>query len=70
MPIVDPATEVGKRNSIDVPISLAEELRRRAFEERASARHFILTGLKAIGFNVRDSELVPDARRSEYQNRN
>jgi hypothetical protein len=69
VPVVDPVSDDVRRVSINVPAALAEELRRRAYEDRASARHFILSGLKAIGFNVPDNELVPDARLREYQNR-
>jgi len=68
-PAVDPVSDDMRRVSINVPAALAEELRRRAFEERASARHFMLWALRRIGFNVPDSELVPDARLREYQNR-
>ncbi len=60
---VEPDGEGTRRISVDMPIYLAEQIRRRVFEERTSARYYILTGLKALGFEVRDSDLVPDARR-------
>lgn len=67
-PSVDPLSGPNRRISIDIPPIIAEQLRRRAFEERATARFFLLSGLKAIGFEVPDSELVPDARREEFRN--
>jgi hypothetical protein len=70
VPAVDPVAERTRRIAIDIPDSLAEQLRRRAFEDRSTARHLILCGLKAIGFDVPESELVPDARRAEYKNLN
>jgi hypothetical protein len=68
MPSVDPVTGPSRRVSIDIPDQVAEQLRKRAFEERATARYFLLAGLKAIGFDIPDTELVRDARREEFRN--
>ena len=68
VPSVDPVTGPSRRVSIDIPDQVAEQLRKRAFEERATARYFLLAGLKAIGFDIPDTELVRDARREEFRN--
>lgn len=50
--------------TIELPRYLADALRRAAVERRTTARHLVMLALKKDGFDVEDSDLVPDGRRA------
>jgi hypothetical protein len=45
-----------------IPLYVREDLRLRAAREKTSQRYLLLTGLRAIGIEVRDEDLVEDGR--------
>lgn len=49
--------------TIELPSYLADALRRAAVERRTTARHLVMLALRKDGFQVEDSDLVPDGRR-------
>jgi hypothetical protein len=62
-PVVEKA-EASEKITVDIPVYVAEQVRRRAFEERSSARYLVLQGLKKLGFEVDNADLVPNYRRT------
>ena len=57
-------TDFSEKITIDIPAYVAEQVRRRAFEERSSARYVVLLGLKKLGIEVDNADLVPNFRRT------
>jgi hypothetical protein len=51
------------RLSVLVPAYLSDAVNLRAAQERSTARHLVIQGLAAIGFEVDPADLVPDGRR-------
>jgi hypothetical protein len=62
-PAPDILEEDSERVSIEMPVYVADQLRRRSFEERSSKRYYILKALKAFGFEIHDSDIMTDGRR-------
>jgi hypothetical protein len=62
-PAIEP-TDASEKITIDIPAYVAEQVRRRAFEERSSARYVVLLGLKKLGIEVDSADLVPNFRRT------
>lgn len=50
--------------TIEVPTYLSDAIKREALDRRTTARHVVMTALKAQGFEVHDADLVADGRRS------
>ena len=50
--------------TIEIPGYLATALRHEGVERRTTARTLIMMGLKALGFEVHEQDLVPDGRRA------
>jgi hypothetical protein len=57
-------TDTAEKITVEIPTYVADQVRRRAFEERSSARYLVLQGLKKLGFDVDSADLVPNYRRS------
>lgn len=55
--------------TIELPRYLADALRRAAVEQRTTARHLVMLALRKNGFEVQDSDLVPDGRRARPKGR-
>lgn len=55
--------------TIELPRYLADALRRAAVEQRTTARHLVMLALRKNGFEVQDSDLVPDGRRARAKGR-
>jgi hypothetical protein len=49
--------------SVELPGYLTDAMRRQAAEDRTSVRHIVMRGLAALGFEIAQGDLVPDARR-------
>ena len=58
---VRPPTE---KITVELPAYLAAALRREGLERRTTARTPVVMGLKALGFEVEDQDLIPDGRRA------
>jgi hypothetical protein len=52
---------------VDIPEYVFEQIKRRCFEENGTQPYYILKGLKAIGFDVNDEDLVPDRRKRGHR---
>jgi hypothetical protein len=52
-----------ERLTFEIPGYLTDAMRLDAAKNRSSLRHIILRGLAAIGYEVAEADLVPDARR-------
>ncbi len=50
--------------TLEVPGYLADELKRRALDQRTTVRHAVMLALQQAGFEVADADLVPDGRRT------
>lgn len=55
--------------SVQVPTYLSDAVNLRAAQERSTARHLVMQGLQAIGFEIQEADLIPDARRPERKRR-
>lgn len=55
--------------TIELPRYLADALRRAAVEQRTTARHLVMVALRKNGFEVQESDLVPDGRRARAKGR-
>jgi len=53
--------------SVTVPGYVSDALNVRAAQERSTARHIVMQGLVAIGFQIDPADLVPDGRRPEHK---
>ena len=54
---------------MELPAYLSDAVNIRAAQERASARYLVMKGLKAIGFEIDDADMAPDARRAARKRR-
>jgi hypothetical protein len=52
-----------ERLTVEIPLYVGDQIRRRAFENRYSTRYIILSALKANGFDVKPEDLNPNRRR-------
>jgi hypothetical protein len=50
--------------TIELPTYLADALRREAVAHRTTARHLVMKALRKDGFEIDDTDLVPDGRRA------
>lgn len=64
-----PVRAAFEKLTIELPRYLADALRRAAVEQRTTARHLVMLALKKDGFEVQDSDLVPDGRRARAKTR-
>ncbi len=55
---------VTEKITVELPGYLAAALRREGLERRTTARTLVVMGLKALGFEVDEKDLVPDGRRA------
>ncbi len=55
--------------SVELPGYLTDAMRRQAAEDRTSVRHIVMRGLAALGFEIAQGDLVPDARRLPRKSR-
>ncbi len=55
--------------TIELPRYLADALRRAAVEQRTTARHLVMLALTKDGFEVQETDLVPDGRRARAKGR-
>ena len=62
MPEPKSHTPMGKMR-IDVPEYVIQQLKRKNFEEGGTQPYYVLKGLAAIGFDIREEDLVPDRRK-------
>jgi hypothetical protein len=62
IPEPKPHTPMGKMR-IDVPEYVIQQLKRKNFEEGGTQPYYVLKGLAAIGFDIREEDLVPDRRK-------
>jgi hypothetical protein len=58
--VPQPASE---KITVELPGYVTAAMRQRSAQERLSHRYYVLMGLRAIGFEVADQDLVPDGRR-------
>ena len=63
-PVIEPEEQASERLTLDVPLYVADQIRRRVYEQRCSARYIVLSALKKAGFDVESRDLVPNLRRS------
>ena len=59
-----PVRRPSEKITVELPDYLAAALRREGLERRTTARTLVIMGLKALGFEVEDQDLVPDGRRA------
>lgn len=50
--------------TIELPGYLTDALKHDALKRRTTARHVVMLGLQALGFQIKPEDLVPDARRT------
>ncbi len=62
--IAPPPCPVTEKITVELPGYLAAALRREGLERRTTARTLVIMGLKALGFEVDEKDLVPDGRRA------
>lgn len=55
--------------TIELPRYLADALRLAAVEQRTTARHLVMLALRKDGFEVQETDLVPDGRRARAKGR-
>ena len=59
-----PVRRLTEKITVELPDYLAAALRREGLERRTTARTLVIMGLKALGFEVEDQDLIPDGRRA------
>jgi hypothetical protein len=59
-----PVRRPSEKITVELPDYLAAALRREGLERRTTARTLVIMGLKALGFEVEDQDLIPDGRRA------
>lgn len=64
-----PKRAVLEKLTIELPRYLADALRRAAVEQRTTARHLVMLALRKDGFDVQETDLVPDGRRARAKGR-
>ena len=62
IPEPKPHTPMGKMR-IDVPEYVIQQLKRKNFEEGGTQPYYVLKGLAAIGFDIKEEDLVLDRRK-------
>ena len=62
-PVFEPLKTDTERLTVEIPLYVGDQIRRRAFENRYSTRYIILSALKANGFDVKTEDLNPNRRR-------
>lgn len=62
--IAEPERAALEKLTIEIPMYLADEIKREALNRRTTARHVVMTALRKNGFRVEDADLVPDGRRT------
>ena len=62
--IAPPPCPVTEKITVELPGYLATALRREGLERRTTARTLVMMGLKALGFEIDEKDLVPDGRRA------
>ena len=60
---------VSEKITVELPGYVTAAMRQRSAAERLSHRYYVLMGLRAIGFEVDDQDLIPDGRRSRPRGR-
>jgi hypothetical protein len=55
--------------TVELPAYLTAALRREGVERRITTRTLVMMGLQALGFDVRDQDLIPDGRRTRSRDR-
>jgi hypothetical protein len=55
--------------TIEVPVYLADAMKRQALDRRTSVRHVVMLALKKAGFEIAACDLVPDGRRTRVKTR-
>lgn len=60
----EPRSSVEKL-TVEAPPYLMDALRRDAVEKRVSMRHIVLLALQRAGYEIAQTDLVPDGRRSK-----
>ena len=60
----EPLRRPTEKITVELPDYLAAALRREGLERRTTARTLVVMGLKALGFEVEDQDLIPDGRRA------
>lgn len=63
-PAARPARPLIDKLTIELPGYLVDAVKRRALDQRSTARHVILLALRDAGFQVEAEDLIPDGRRS------
>lgn len=51
------------RLAIEVPLYLADQLKRRALDQRCSTRYILLQAIRDAGFEINEADLITDGRR-------
>ncbi len=49
--------------SLELPRYLSDSIKRTAIERRTTVRHILMLGLVKLGFDIKEEDLVEDARR-------
>jgi hypothetical protein len=57
---VEPLTE---KITFELSVYVTAAMRQRSATERLSHRYYVLVGLRAVGFEVDEQDLIPDGRR-------
>jgi len=57
-PVFEPLKTDTERLTVEIPLYVGDQIRRRAFENRYSTRYIILSALKANGFDVKTEDLT------------
>jgi len=61
--VFEPMKTDTERLTVEIPLYVGDQLRRKAFENRFSTRYIIMSALKASGFDVKIEDLNPNRRR-------
>jgi hypothetical protein len=64
-----PVKSPEERLTCFLPVYLSDAVRREAVNRRVSARHLVMLGLQAIGFEIKTEDLIPDGRRTQNKTR-
>ncbi len=63
----EPPRRITEKITVELPDYLAAAVRREGLERRTTARTLVIMGLKALGFEVDEQDLIPDGRRARPQ---
>ncbi|MGE4129905.1 MAG: hypothetical protein AB7E80_17225, partial [Hyphomicrobiaceae bacterium] len=64
VPLAAPLAAIQEKLTIEVPEYLMTAVRRAALDQRSSIRHVVMQALRQDGFEIAESDMVPDGRRS------